>query len=144
MMLNSLSFCLSITFLFLCQVWMRALLGRLLLVVLSFHHFKYIVPFPSSLQELQLRNQLVTLWEFFYTLYIAFNVFSSSVMFGNLITMCLACSSLGLSFLVLSVLCGRGWLFNFPCWGSFRLLSFKYLLRSFLSLFLLWPLLMQI
>ena len=52
-------------------------------------------------------------------------MFSSSLIFDNLITMCLVCSSLSLSFLGLSVLCGREWLFNFPCWGSYWLLSLQ-------------------
>ena len=45
----------------------------------------------------------------------AFNNFSLSLIFATLITMCLGVFSLGLSCMGLSALPGLGWLFPFPC-----------------------------
>lgn len=49
--LDSLSFCLSIIIWFFCQIWMRTMQVRVFLVVdsSSFHHFEYILPLLSEL-----------------------------------------------------------------------------------------------
>ena len=49
----------------------------------------------------------------------AFNIFSLNLIFVTLINMCLVFFSQGLSCMGLSLLFGLGWLFPFPCQGSF-------------------------
>ena len=64
---------------------------------------------------------------------IAFNILSRSLIFVSVINMC---SSLGLSFLGLSVIPELGWLSSFPCLGGFQLLSLK-IFSQVLTVFLL-------
>ena len=87
------------------------------------------MPFPV---EFLLRNQLTASWEFLvcYLLFsLAFSILSLPLIFVSLITVSV-CSSLGLSFLGLSVLPGLGWL-PFPCSGSVQLFSSNIFLGPF-------------
>ena len=78
------------------------------------------------------------LYVFCYFSLVAFNIFSLSLIFVNLISICL---STDLSYLGLSVFPGIGWLFPVPCYRSFQQLSLQIFPQVLsLSLVLLEPL----
>ena len=86
MVLNSL----FVNFWFLCQIWMRTLLGRVFLEVFPFHHFKYIVPFLSGPQTVEKSaDNLTVILSYVICCFslVAFKVFS--LIFVHLIMMCL-------------------------------------------------------
>ena len=142
---NRLQFCLE-SFWFLCQIWRRVLLGRVFLVVcssLSSLEIYHAIPF--WLTEFLLRNQLIEWWDFPCILFVIFPLllltFFSVLNFCQFDYNVSVCSSLGLSFLGLSVLPGPGWLFPFLYLGSFQLLSLQIFSQVLsLSLLLLGPL----
>ena len=68
----------------------------------------------------------------------AFNIFCSYLIFDSLINIGLACFSLDLSFLGLSVLPGLDWLFPSHIREIFSYNLFKYFLNLFLFLFFFW------
>ena len=94
-------------------------------------------PKPMSIESVMPSNHLVLCCP----LLLLPAIFPSIRVFSNL-SVQLLCVSVysfwGLSCLELSVLPGLGWLFPFPCKGSFQLLSLHIFSWVFLSLFSFW------
>ena len=106
---------------------MRSLLDTVIWVVgFSLHHFKYVLPFP--LEQILLKDQLLSLWESPYVLFVVspllLLIFVLCVWSLLIWVICvLGCFTLSLSFLGLPEFLGLVWLFPSPFYGSFQLLS---------------------
>ena len=88
------------SFWFLHQIWRRVMLGRVALVVVSSLSSLWIYhAIPFWLVKFLLRNQLTAWWEFPCTLFAIFPllllIFYLSLIFVNLVTMCLSVFLLG-------------------------------------------------
>ena len=73
---------------------MRSFLGKVILVVI-FHHFKYIQPFPSVVQSLAFSLMWIPLYIICCFSHVAFNICSLCLIFVSLINMCLGMFLLG-------------------------------------------------
>ena len=138
MVLNSLSFCLSVKLLISLSYLNEILAGY---SNLGCRFFSFITLSLSChsllLEEFILKDQLLSLWEspcklFFCFSLAAFNICSLCLIFINLINMCLVCFTLGLSCLGLLGFLDLGDYFL----PHFREVFNDYLLKYFLMVFL--------
>ena len=121
--------------------WYSNISCRFFFSLSFFQYFKYILPFPSGLQSFcwkSLINHMA------FPLYVtscfslaAFNILSSCLISGNLISMCLNMFLLG--FILLGILCTSWtWLTISHAGEVFNYNLFKIFLSAFLILFSIW------